>query len=90
LNENGCKEFEKEHFGKAGQEALFEKKRIMVVPVIMVKRGGCTFTHKVRNMEKAGASAALIIDNKIEMTERIVVADDGSGQTIHIPSFLVR
>ena len=62
----------------------------MVVPVILVKRGACTFTHKVRNIEKAGASAALLVDNKIEMTERIVMADDGSGQSIHIPSFLLR
>ena len=62
----------------------------MIVPVIMVQRGDCTFTHKVRNIEKAGASAALILDNKVELTERIVMADDGSGNSIHIPSFLIR
>ena len=62
----------------------------MIVPVIMVQRGECTFTQKVRNIEKAGASAALILDNKVELTERIVMADDGSGNSIHIPSFLIR
>ena len=62
----------------------------MVVPVILVKRGDCTFTHKVRHIEKAGASAGLIEDSRVEVTEKIVMADDGSGDSIHIPSFLIR
>ena len=62
----------------------------MIVPVVMVERGDCTFTHKTRNIETVGANAALIIDDRVELSEKIVMADDGSGASIHIPSFLVR
>ena len=62
----------------------------MVLPVILVMRGKCTFTKKVRFIEEAGASAALIIDDRTENTEKIVMADDGSGNKVHIPSFLLK
>jgi len=61
----------------------------MVVPVVLVERGTCTFVTKVRNVEKAGANAAIIIDNITEPRKKIIMSDDGSGHTIGIPSFIV-
>jgi hypothetical protein len=67
-----------------------------------VDRGECTFVKKVRNAQRAGAAAVLIADDMClcshvecvsddvlcEDTEPIM-ADDGSGADISIPSFLL-
>jgi hypothetical protein len=69
----------------------------------MVDRGGCTFVTKVRNAQRSGAAAVIISDTtclcshstcipaqdaECETTEP-VMADDGSGSDISIPSFLM-
>ena len=68
-------------------------------------RGGCTFVKKVRNAQRSGAAAVIIADDKClcdrkdtckpaegeepcEIKEPIM-ADDGSGSDISIPSFLM-
>eukprot|EP00934_Nitzschia_sp_Nitz4_P003176 Nitzschia sp. Nitz4//scaffold51_size120721//100226//102166//NITZ4_003744-RA/size120721-snap-gene-0.24-mRNA-1//1//CDS//3329553913//3166//frame0 len=72
--------------------------------ILMVDRGGCTFVKKVRNAQKAGAAAVIIADNtclcddpdclsnnfngQCETSEPIM-ADDGSGGDVTIPSFLM-
>jgi hypothetical protein len=73
--------------------------------ILMVNRGECTFVNKVRNAQHAGAAAVLIADTtcscaagdtcqsddavaQCESTEPIM-ADDGSGSDITIPSFLM-
>jgi hypothetical protein len=72
--------------------------------ILMVDRGDCTFTQKVRNAQRAGAAAVIIADNtcicgkndcvindpqeKCE-TQEPIMADDGSGADISIPSFLL-
>lgn len=72
--------------------------------ILMVDRGECTFVQKVRNAQRAGAAGVLIADNtclcsdldcmaktnlqQCENTEPIM-ADDGSGSDISIPSFLM-
>jgi len=73
--------------------------------ILMVDRGGCTFVTKVRNAQRTGAAGVLIADNTClcsdldcmskagmpgtcENTEPIM-ADDGSGADISIPSFLM-
>lgn len=33
---------------------------------------------------------AIIVDNQDEHSEELVMADDGSGHSIHIPSFIIR
>jgi PA domain len=70
----------------------------------MVDRGGCTFVQKVRNAQRAGAAAMLIADTvclcgasncvmgadqTVCETQEPIMADDGSGADISIPSFLV-
>lgn len=56
----------------------------------MVQRGGCTFVKKVRNIEKLGVKLAIIADNKVENSEELIMSDDGTGQSISIPSFIIR
>ena len=70
----------------------------------MIDRGGCTFTQKVRNAQRVGAAGVIIADSTClcsagdtchsdpgkdcEVREPIM-ADDGSGNDISIPSFLM-
>jgi len=72
--------------------------------ILMVDRGGCTFVQKVRNAQRVGAAGVMIADNTClcsfqdvchpdpghdcEIREPIM-ADDGSGSDISIPSFLM-
>lgn len=44
---------------------------------------------KVRNIEKAGAAVAIVIDNTNEDIENVVMSDDGAGAGISIPSMLI-
>jgi hypothetical protein len=57
---------------------------------VMVDRGDCTFVTKVRNIEHLGVKMAIIADDKLENTEQLIMADDGSGRSITIPSFMIR
>jgi hypothetical protein len=57
--------------------------------VIMVDRGNsCTFVQKVRNGQDAAATAVVVVDNKDEDFLPIM-ADDGTGNSIHIPSIFI-
>uniref|UniRef100_A0A7S4JDJ8 PA domain-containing protein n=1 Tax=Odontella aurita TaxID=265563 RepID=A0A7S4JDJ8_9STRA len=71
--------------------------------ILMVDRGYCTFVAKVRNAQRVGASGVIVADNtcvcgdskcpptpgsECESREPIM-ADDGSGSDISIPSFLM-
>ena len=72
--------------------------------ILMVDRGGCTFVKKVRNAQRAGAAGVIIADNTCLCsdadcvvksdnpsceTSEPIMADDGSGGDISIPSFLM-
>ena len=70
--------------------------------ILMVDRGGCTFVNKVRNAQRSGAAGVIIADTtclcaagdacKSDQTceeREPVMADDGSGSDITIPSFLM-
>jgi len=72
--------------------------------ILMVDRGGCTFVKKVRNAQRSGAAGVIIADmtclcsDKECMdttdtttceTSEPIMADDGSGSDISIPSFLM-
>ena len=76
-------------FDSNAQDAIYNDKVAMELPVILIERGDCTFVTKVRNVEKAGANIALIGDNKEEDSEVFIMSDDGSGHSINIPSFLL-
>lgn len=72
--------------------------------ILMVDRGGCTFVKKVRNAQRSGAAGVIIADNACLCsdsdcvaqsatgaceTSEPIMADDGSGADISIPSFLI-
>eukprot|EP00568_Trieres_chinensis_P004839 CAMPEP_0183290544 /NCGR_PEP_ID=MMETSP0160_2-20130417/173_1 /TAXON_ID=2839 ORGANISM="Odontella Sinensis, Strain Grunow 1884" /NCGR_SAMPLE_ID=MMETSP0160_2 /ASSEMBLY_ACC=CAM_ASM_000250 /LENGTH=519 /DNA_ID=CAMNT_0025451165 /DNA_START=95 /DNA_END=1654 /DNA_ORIENTATION=+ len=72
--------------------------------IVMVDRGGCTFVQKVRNAQRSGAAGVIIADNTCLCsagdacysdpgvdceTREPIMADDGSGSDISIPSFLM-
>ena len=58
-------------------------------PIVIVERGHCSFVTKVRNIEHAGGRLALIIDEKEENIENVIMVDDGNGNGIRIPSMLI-
>jgi len=58
-------------------------------PIIIVKRGQCSFVTKVRNIEHAGGKAAIVVDDKFEDVQYVIMSDDGTGGGIRIPSMLV-
>lgn len=61
-----------------------------MTPIVIVDRGECTFTTKVRNIEKLGVKLAIIVDDREENSENLIMADDGTGHSISIPSFIIR
>lgn len=58
-------------------------------PFMIADRGDCSFVKKVRNMEEAGVALAIIVDNRNENIDEIVMSDDGTGSGIRIPSVLI-
>jgi hypothetical protein len=56
---------------------------------VLLERGDCHFVTKVRNVALNGGSLAIIIDNKNEDINGVVMADDGTGAGIRIPSILI-
>lgn len=60
-----------------------------VTPFMLARRGECSFVQKVRNMENVGVAVAIIIDNRPEMIDEILMSDDGTGGGIRIPSMLI-
>ena len=58
-------------------------------PFIIVKKGLCSVTQKVKNIEQAGGHAAIIVDDKDEPLEKMFLADDGYGADISIPAVLI-
>lgn len=65
-----------------------------LVSVVLLRRGGCTFVTKVAVAEAKGAHAAVIVDKEsssmtAEQVQKIVMADDGYGRKVTIPSMLI-
>jgi len=65
-----------------------------LIDIIMVRRGKCSYTTKVRVAAQKGAGAVLIIDKRgsglrENDLRNIIVADDGYGGQIKIPSLLI-
>ena len=56
----------------------------------MVDRGNCTFVSKARYAELAGAKMLIVVDNKDEVSESVIMIEDGHGNEIYIPTILIR
>jgi extracellular elastinolytic metalloproteinase len=55
-----------------------------------VRRGKCSFTKKVREVEHSGAKLAIIVDEvDNESMDAIIMVDDGTGAGIRIPSIMI-
>ena len=60
-----------------------------ISPFWLARRGDCSFVQKVRNLENIGVAVAIIIDNRAEMIDEVLMSDDGTGGGIRIPSMLI-
>jgi len=65
-----------------------------LINIVLVRRGSCSFTTKVRVAYEKGAHAVIIVDKEdsplaTKDMANIIVADDGHGNKIHIPSVLI-
>ena len=59
-------------------------------PIVIVNRGNCTFVQKTMNAEKMGAIFLIIADNiPQDLPEKFIMIDDGRGEDLRIPAFLV-
>jgi hypothetical protein len=58
-------------------------------PIVLIERGDCPFVMKVKHAEDIGAKAVLVIDDKDENVEKVVMGDNGTGSMITIPAFLI-
>lgn len=59
-------------------------------PIVIVRRGGCSFVQKVRNIEHGGGKLAIVVDEiDDEDATYITMVDDGTGNGIIIPSLLI-
>jgi len=56
---------------------------------VIVDRGNCHFVTKVENLQKVGARAAIVVDNLDEYVT-VVMANDGQGWTVNIPSLFLK
>lgn len=68
--------------------------QVRLIHIVLVRRGTCSFVTKVSVARKKGAHAVIIVDKEDSTLtssdiRRIIVADDGYGKTIDIPSLLV-
>ncbi|CAK0858967.1 unnamed protein product [Prorocentrum cordatum] len=69
--------------------------RSALINIVMMRRGNCTFVRKVHLAEKfKGAHAAIIVDTEDSGRTRadiarVVIADDGHGTNVNIPSILI-
>lgn len=81
-NELGCDEYSLD-------DAAEIKRSADISPFYLAKRGQCSFVQKVRNMENIGVAVGIVVDDKAEYIENILMSDDGTGGGIRIPSMLI-
>lgn len=58
-------------------------------PILLLDRGECPFVVKARMAQDIGASAVIIVNDRDEDVEKIVMVDNGSGGNIFIPSYMI-
>ena len=59
-------------------------------PIVVVKRGKCSFVQKVRNAEHGGAKMVIVVDEvNSENVKFITMVNDGTGNGLIIPSILI-
>ena len=56
---------------------------------VLIKRGGCKFTKKILNAQKRGADMVIIYDNVKTLSPTVIMANDGHGHLVDIPSIFI-
>lgn len=59
---------------------------------LIMNRGKCSFVTKVLHAEKMGAVGAIIVDSHSNFnwdSLSVIMADDGRGNLVHIPSMMI-
>ena len=54
-------------------------------PIVIIKRGNCSFVTKARNAQISGAGMLIIVNNDNENIHNLIMSDDGTGNDINIP-----
>lgn len=75
--EDGCKEM------------VRKKEELKGDAFYIVRRGGCDFVDKVLHVQEIGGKMAIIVDDTNEVSEEIIMSDDGNGFKVNIPSVLI-
>lgn len=61
-----------------------------VSPIVLVKRGNCSFVRKARNIQELGGALTLVADFRdMGDPEKMIMVDDGTGVNIAIPTILI-
>ncbi len=58
-------------------------------PIVVIERGDCHFVTKSHYAQLMGAKMALIIDDRDENENYVLMVDDGFGHEINIPTIMV-
>jgi hypothetical protein len=58
-------------------------------PVLMVDRGTCHFSLKVKHAQNIGARAVIIVNDRDEDIDSVIITDNGAGGNLYIPTFLI-
>jgi len=79
---------------EAPKDALENAEQKMATKIVVVLRGDCSFVTKVKVAAKKGAHAVIIVDKEDSTMsshdlQKVIVADDGWGGNIRIPSVLI-
>ncbi|KAM3140912.1 Vacuolar-sorting receptor 1 [Paramecium bursaria] len=64
-------------------DTLFQDK------ILLVKRGKCTFTHKVINGQTLKSKMIIVANDRESIFSTIVMVDDGQGYLVNIPSVMI-
>lgn len=58
-------------------------------PFYLARRGSCSFVQKIRSMENIGIAVGIVVDDKQEIIDNVLMSDDGTGGGIRIPSMII-
>lgn len=77
-NQYGC-----EKFTGIGNSDNTNDTNSKEAPIVIVRRGACSFVKKVREIEHAGGKLGIIVDEvDNEQMDSIIMVDDGTGNGI--------
>ena len=79
---NGCKPFK--------DDFIYNNPKFKSdFPIIIIKRGNCSFVSKARNAQSSGAGMLIIVNNDNENIHNLIMSDDGTGNDINIPVAMI-